>query len=316
MEKTSYYDYVIVIGEDVDLLVLLCGLGSTIQNLRFQKRARGRSEAGCIQYTTSAFNKGEVEVPSGFQLFLHAFSGCDTTSALFWQGKRKLWGQFQKRQELVDLAAIFLLADATHESIAKAGEKCLVALYGGDPATQRLHELRFQLFVKAATNAKVNLARLPPTTAASSFHAFRTYHQVQKWLGVEKDPTDWGWKTSPCGLIPIATDKEPAPSQLLKIIACKCKKGCKGACTCLKAGLKCSSLCLNCSGKTCDNVSLIDEDEDEDDPDEVERENETEEPEEERDEQAQEQVNSEDDRQEPEETRDVETLQRKKRRVT
>lgn len=175
-----------------------------------------------------------------------------------------MWGQFQKRQDLVDLATIFLQPDATQENIAEAGEKCLVALYGGVASTQTLHDLRFTLFVKTAANAKTNLARLPPTTEASAFHAFRTYHQVQKWLGVEKDPTEWGWEISTRGLIPITTNKEPAPAQLLKMIACKCKKGCRGACSCLKAGLKCSALCLNCGGKSCNNIASIGDDSEED----------------------------------------------------
>lgn len=41
LEKTIV---VIVVGEDVDLLVLLCGLGTDVKNLRFQKRGRNRNE--------------------------------------------------------------------------------------------------------------------------------------------------------------------------------------------------------------------------------------------------------------------------------
>lgn len=48
--------------------------------------------------------------------------------------------------------------------------------------------------------------------------------------------------------------KDPAPESLLKILSCSRKKGCTGACTCRKAGLKCSNMCKHCSGLTCTNV--------------------------------------------------------------
>lgn len=63
----------------------------------------------------------------------------------------------------------------------------------------------------------------------------------------------------------------PAPSSLLQIISCKCTKNCGAACGCRRAGLKCSIICSNCSGQTCDNVphtlDYIDDNIEEDDID-------------------------------------------------
>ncbi|CAG9813141.1 unnamed protein product [Phaedon cochleariae] len=59
--------------------------------------------------------------------------------------------------------------------------------------------------------------------------------------------------------------ESPAPPELLKLFSCKCKKGCRGGCTCLKAGLKCSVMCATCSGETCQNAALIIIEEDDDD---------------------------------------------------
>ena len=67
---------------------------------------------------------------------------------------------------------------------------------------QDLNELQYQMFVKAATETKCNLARLPPTRDAARLHDMRTYHQVQTWLGEEKDPLEWGWVRTPLGLFP------------------------------------------------------------------------------------------------------------------
>ncbi|CAG9818805.1 unnamed protein product [Phaedon cochleariae] len=120
----------------------------------------------------------------------------------------------------------------THRGVATAGDKCLVALYEGDETTDTLNDVRFRTFVKTAANAKANLARLLSTTEAASYHHYRTYHQVQN-------------------------RKAPAPPELLKLLSCKCKKGCRGGCTCLKAGFKCSVMCATCYGETCQNAAHI-----------------------------------------------------------
>ncbi|GBO22425.1 hypothetical protein AVEN_261978-1 [Araneus ventricosus] len=38
----------------------------------------------------------------------------------------------------------------------------------------------------------------------------RSYHQVQTWLGNEKDPLKWGWMHTPSGLFPKKSEKDPA----------------------------------------------------------------------------------------------------------
>ncbi|KAJ8945855.1 hypothetical protein NQ318_002692 [Aromia moschata] len=166
---------------------------------------------GPLQYSSTSFNRGELEFSPGFVLFLHASTGCDITSALFWYGKNKLWGAVQKYIELITIAEQFLQSTATHETIADSGAKCLVAVYRGHYKIENLHSLRYKIFVKTAASAK-------------------------------------------------------------------CKKGCTGGeqakgCTCLKAGLRCSSMCKFCTGVSCQNVVVIpidekwdDNDDDIDDP--------------------------------------------------
>ena len=82
---------------------------------------------------------------------------------------------------------------------------------------------------------------------------------------MQKNPLDWGWKKSRDGLIVITTQKEPAPANLLNCISCKCQKGCGAACSCRKAGLKCSRMCAVCNGNACSNVADICLDDDHDD---------------------------------------------------
>lgn len=220
LSKSSSFDQVFIIGEDVDLLVLLNGLSSGQTNVYFQKGGRGGSE--CTQYPANSFTCGEMQVPQGMVLFLHAISGGDTTSALFWQGKIKRYNFLKKNADWIDLATIFLDTNSNQEEVGNAGEKILMNLYGGDEGM--LNALRYATFVKSAATAKVNLARLPPTKEAAKYHSWRTYHQVQKWLDVDKNPCDLGWATSNQGLMPVTMCAEPAPQTLLRMVACKCKK--------------------------------------------------------------------------------------------
>ncbi|GBN88559.1 hypothetical protein AVEN_199207-1 [Araneus ventricosus] len=196
------YDYVRVVGEDIDLLVLLTALASTHM----------------------------VVISHQHSLAM----------------VKKIISLFLKHEELFNRAA-------TTEQVTEAGENVLVALYGGDPATQNLDELRYHSFVKAAAKTKFNLARLPPTTDAAQLHVMRSYHQVQTWLGNEKDPLKWGWMHTPSGLFPKKSEKDPAPESLLQCISCTCKKGCTNACGCRKVGLHCFLLCKHCIGQSCEN---------------------------------------------------------------
>lgn len=137
-----------------------------------------------------------------------------------------------------------------------------------------LAEFRFHCFEKATTKNSMNLASLPPTRKAAREHSFRVYHQMQIWLGNQLPPTNWGWKQTSNGLLPITTTHSPVPEALLKIICCKCTKGCSGNCSCRKVGLYCSSICTHCQGRTCSNISAeIDIEEDIDETVDIDMEN-------------------------------------------
>jgi len=101
---------------------------------------------------------------------------------------------------------------------------------------------------------------LPPAEAATKYHSFRVYHQVQTWKNVELDPTDWGWKVTEGKMIPYMTDLEPAPKALLRVIRCKCKTGCgTKRCGCRGLGLDCTPACGDCRG-ICENIRREDSD--------------------------------------------------------
>ena len=64
-------------------------------------------------------------------LFIHAWSGCDSTSTIFDKGKTSLMKLIAKGvREMLDICSILDKTDATPEEIGKAGVKLFVTTYG------------------------------------------------------------------------------------------------------------------------------------------------------------------------------------------
>ena len=140
--------------------------------------------------------------------------------------------------------------------IADAGEKILCLLCGGS-IDDSVNELRYNIFCQKASTSKTAITpeSLPPTIDAAFYHTCRAYHRVQVWIGIEDiDPLKWGWKVRGNTMMPISTQKPPAPPELLKMFRCGCRTGCKNSqCSCVKYGLKCSQVCSDCRGVSCCN---------------------------------------------------------------
>lgn len=190
------YDSVVISGEDIDLLVLLNALGFSKKNIYFQKSGKGNTPT--VLYSSHSFKHGPQDI-----LFLHAISGCDTTSAPFGIGKKKVIQTYKKNPGLSEMLDIFKDPEAAPAQIADVGEKFLVKLYGGNIERDNLDELRYRIFTTVVAKPSCQLARLPPTRDAAKYHSFRTYQQVQTWMGsqgvYEKLPSAWGWKITKRG---------------------------------------------------------------------------------------------------------------------
>ncbi|KYM97251.1 hypothetical protein ALC62_12065 [Cyphomyrmex costatus] len=252
--QSSIFNTVEIVGEDIDLLVLLLGLAPQSRNIFFRKPAKGKVPPSL--YSPSAL--GCSESVANNILFVHAFSGCDTTSSFFNIGKSKFLSVINKSAELQGVLHLFKQRTVDKGVLTSAGERFTIALYNGSKEEQSIDSLRYKQFSKSAMKNKFNLSTLPPTIHAIRQHTFRTYHQVQQWLGFYHDPEEWGWRRSQYGLEPVPNTCDPAPPELLKLISCKCKSKCGNACGCRKAGLKCSAICLHCGGQDCENIKHLD----------------------------------------------------------
>ena len=102
-------------------------------------------------------------------LFLHAISGCDTTSCPFGIGKSAPLKKFCDSSYYREQARKFDAVDACADDVVKAGENALVAMYGGWQG-ESLDSLRHP----------VNITRKYVQKAIKS--SFRICHQHQERL--------------------------------------------------------------------------------------------------------------------------------------
>ena len=204
-------------------------------------------------------------------VFAHALLGCDTTSRVFGIGNQKAVTKLKSDGNFKTATATFMSCSANVDDVEKAGSSALIVMYNGRE-NDSLNNLRYQRFWEktARRTIAVDPCSLPSISSAK-FHSFRVYQQVQVWLGHETDvpPEQLGWHVREGGLVPIMTDKPPAPSQFLEMIVCNCKTGCATLrWRCRKSGLECTISCSECHD-TCSNSSSMEDSESCDDTDDL-----------------------------------------------
>jgi hypothetical protein len=170
---------VIVFGEDTDLLILLLHHASVVSHpITFRPFTIASPKTRIWNITAAKLALGDSICLH--LLFVHAFSGCDTTSNFFSHGKTVALRVYEKDERFKEAAAIFTLRDQTPAIIQASGETAAIALYGGATTVTSVNDLRQLQFHQRMASARsfVHPRQLPPTASAIKFHALRVYYQV------------------------------------------------------------------------------------------------------------------------------------------
>jgi len=266
---------VTVVAEDTDVLLLLVHhFDASMADIFMLSLARSRNAVSKLVNIRAVQNDiGDSAVRQ--LLVIHALTGCDTTSAIYGRSKAAAFSKIARCSESIPLTEVIAAADATKDRVAHAGKKLMVMLYGGK-SSDNLNSLRYTKYMEKIRLSAVLPEKLPPTERAAFYHCLRVHLQVVTWMTLGStniEPTEWGWKNEGGRLTPIATDLEPAPEDLLKVIRCNCKSSAANQCftnlcTCRKNGLHCIAACGNCHGQSCWNapppVAECDDDDDDD----------------------------------------------------
>ena len=171
LTNVDEHPQVVIVGEDTDLVVLLVALVPDMCDILLLKPCSGKD-------VDRVYSSRNLQVALGplreHIAFAHAISGCDTTSAPFGRGKRKAIQLLEKNSKLREQMSVFNDRFAEPEAIAKAGEIFLLALYGAGRNVETLDKLRFYMYNRTiglqSLSKVIQLARLPPTSAAARQH--------------------------------------------------------------------------------------------------------------------------------------------------
>ena len=252
-----------IIGEDIDLLVLLTQFCE--ENLDIVLTKINRNKKSKTIYSPNSFKYPHLKK---IIAFLHAFSGCDTNSAFFQKGKDAIFKVIDKDNDLINRAQSFYQPEANADELWKIALDIVSKMYVGKKVPiNNFNSIRLECYENLKND--INVSRLPPTDLAIKEHAKRVYLQCQDWCLNKLNPLEWGWQENENMLTPIYTSKPLLPEKFLKKFHCSCKtsSGCK-KCTCKKLGLRCGKFCKVCKGRDCQNsdnsLSIQDSDNDED----------------------------------------------------
>eukprot|EP00112_Aurelia_sp_Birch-Aquarium-sp1_P000921 Seg1091.1 transcript_id=Seg1091.1/GoldUCD/mRNA.D3Y31 product="hypothetical protein" protein_id=Seg1091.1/GoldUCD/D3Y31 len=189
----------------------------------------------------------------------HALTGCDTTGKFNGKGKGNWFKVFMKLQDDT-VSAICSLQNGPLESALEI-EKFVVAGYCPKTNTiSTLAEARWYLFCKNPEDCE----KFPPTSDAFQQHLLRAQLQAVVWYSSDRamqpvlDPCDFGWKSTNGRFEPIGFVNNVAPTSLVQLTSCKCKKNCAtNRCSCKQQNMSCADMCM-C--EQCENTESLQND--------------------------------------------------------
>ncbi|KAL7405349.1 hypothetical protein ABVT39_027617 [Epinephelus coioides] len=211
--------------------------------------------------TTKVHNIREMKQVLGSDLcshllFIHAFTGCDTTLNIFSVGKQSAFQKLVNGQSTIrSCTNVFLLPNQARNVIVDHGSKAMAEFFGGK-STNTLAFLRYNLFSKNIVSAKSFVApeRLPTTESSTKYHCQRVYFQIMVWMATESDMHPVDCELEGNRFLPVMTNKSAAPESLLQMVHCNCTTAFRTQrCSCRTYRLPCMPACGPCQVKNCEN---------------------------------------------------------------
>ncbi|KAG0717966.1 hypothetical protein GWK47_053388 [Chionoecetes opilio] len=181
---------------------------------------------------------------------LHAWSGCDTVSALASQGKIKALKLVQANdlylQAFTDLGSSWNVPTDVFNSI----QAFTCQLYARNTKIVGANSLRYHMF--CAKKGQIESGQLPPCEDSLMQHTLRANYQAAIWRrslenlpDVPAPSAGHGWELDDGGSLKIRWMAGlPAPDVVLNLISCTCRRTCRPSdCSCILNGLKCTVVC-------------------------------------------------------------------------
>ena len=240
----------VFLADDTDVFVICLGLSSYINcNMNLRRGTKTRVRMVDIARVSTVLGSEMCSLLPG----LHAWTGCDTVSALANQKNKSLENcAATSIYRQASLGSSWSLAPETFSLI----QKFTCQLYSKNTKITKVNDLRYQVF--CAKNGDVESGQLPPCEDTLRQHTLRANYQAAIWRhsleslpDIPEPSAGHGWELNTEGDLTIQwMIGEAAPNAVLSLISCKCTRSCHHSdCSCMLNGLKCTMACKlqNCS---------------------------------------------------------------------
>ena len=171
---------VVMVGTDTDLPPMLLALSHQELNTGIHML--------CQRNPVAIYNIPEIQTLQAWLkphlLAVHILTGCYIVSTPYMRRIKEVVAILKTDDH--SYLKIFTKGASTHEEVARTWEVFLLKLYGvGQEANLDMYHFIMynKLTNKSSLFTGIKLESLPPTSAASKYHAYRAYHTVQLWLG-------------------------------------------------------------------------------------------------------------------------------------
>ena len=180
-------------------------------------------------------------------LSVYCLTGCDSCSAIFSIGKKKVFNVMLANAENIKIVAKMGTDSCLPFEIRQVCVKFVGVLYGAVNCGS-LNKLRTEKVLK---NKHVKPKKLPPTDDSFLLHMLRCTYQLLVWKGCLSamqqlpDPLEFGYIIdSESGLlVPQLMSQSVTPPELLSDLVCDCTDMCEKECICLSNEQPCTQAC-------------------------------------------------------------------------
>ena len=261
------YSSVLICSEDTDVFIMCVSFSTDISVPLFIKSGtRTRTKVINVSKVASSLGADVGKAVIG----MHAFTGCDTVSALAGRGKAQALKLIKSNKEIQETFAQLGEQWNVQPSLLERLEIATCKLYSTSTKALEVNDLRYHLFCEK--KGAIESHQLPPCKDCLIKHIMRGNYQAAIWKRcLQQDPqipspVGHGWKMEQNGEIyELAIDwmdVKPAPEAILELLSCNCTKKCEAPrCVCVVNGLRCTDMC---NLQECENqASLFDEDDEE-----------------------------------------------------
>lgn len=228
--RDNGFKFVKVRSPDTDIFFILLHHARILQGITVLFQTGKGTKRKCIDISTMA--ESLTPVVCSALLGLHAFSGCDSTSAFRGKGKVKaIKILFESEKYVKAFSLLGNTWNAPMDSLLEVIEPFVCEMYGNSRITS-VNELRFVIMQRKCGGEKefkkasaFDLSALPPCQNVLIQHLNRVNYQVAIWKCAHEaqpsvpNPTDGhGWTVEHGITQPLWTDKDVLPKELVDIL--------------------------------------------------------------------------------------------------